>query len=460
MDRLTPLDSSFLYVEDATFPMHIGSVGVCTGPPPDYDEFVRRIAAKLELVPRYRQKIRFVPLQMGRPVWVDDPHFNIEYHIRRTALPSPGGPEELKSLVGRVMSQHLDRHRPLWETWIVEGLPDDRWAVLMKAHHCMVDGIAGSDLMAVIFDLGAADPAPTELRRFDAAPEPSDCRLLAESLKDFAFMPREQVRLARSLASIPVQTLAEIGRGIRNWFQVARPTAVTSLSGDVGPHRRWEYAEMDLDAVKRIAHTTGGTVNDVVMAVVAGGFRDLLLSRGDDITRAEVHAFVPVSVRREDERGSLHNRVSGMVATLPVSVADPRERLARVRDGMRSLKDSGEVLAGEIVEELSAFVPPLLLALGERAALGLAGRNLTTVVTNVPGPQFPLYAGGRKLEELYPYVGLGPGMRINVAVLSYDGGVGFGVTGDWETAPDLAILRRGIVDALEALLETVGAAPP
>lgn len=450
MDRLSPLDASFLFVEGAGTPMHIACVAVCAGPPPSYDELSASIASKLQFIPRYRQKVRFVPFGLMRPVWVDDPHFNLDYHLRHTALPPPGGRDELRALVGRVMAQHLDRHKPLWEVWVVEGLGDDTWAILTKVHHCMVDGIAGSDLMAVLFDL-TPDAPRAEPGSWEPDTEPDDARLLLEAVRDIGFLPREQIRVLRTLSRMPAKTLAEVGKGVRNWLRVVERTPPTSLTGPSGPHRRWDFAHVSLPRVKDIAHAAGVTVNDVVMTAVTKGFRDLLLARDEDPTEARIRSFVPVSLRRPDERNRLDNRVAGMIAVLPVDVDDPVGRLDRVREQMGALKQSGEPRAAALVEELAVFAPPAILAWGERAAARLGQGPMTTVTTNVPGPQLPLYVCGRRLVELYPYVGIGGGTRLNVAVFSYDGHLGFGITGDWESAPDIGILTRGITSAVDEL---------
>jgi WS/DGAT/MGAT family acyltransferase len=458
-DRLSPLDASFLHIEDAVAHMHIGSVGLFEGPAPAYDDLVAMIGGKLPLVPRYRQVVRRVPADLGRPVWVDDPHFRLDYHVRNTALPAPGGEAELRRLVGRVMSQALDRTKPLWEIWMVEGLEDGGWALVSKTHHCMVDGVSGSELLAVIMDV-SPDPGPPVPDDFVAAPAPSAAALGLQALAEMARSPYEQVRAIRAATRVPRRAAAqacEVGLGLSRLLGLARPTPPTSLNGPIGPHRRWDWAEATVDDVKRVRKTLGGTFNDVVLTAITAGFRDLLLARGEPVDRP-VRTLVPVSVRGRDLSGravgdgTLDNRVSAMFATLPVGLEDPVERLGAVRAQMADLKESHEAVAGEALTSASGFAPPVLLALGTRLAAKSAQRAINTVTTNVPGPQLPLYVLGRRMRKAYPFVPLGGQMRVTVAIFSYDGQVNFGATGDYDGAADLDVLCRGIERGLAQLL--------
>jgi len=454
MDRMSPLDATFLHVEDEHSHMHIGSVAIFDGPPPHHEEALRWIGGKLPLVPRYRQKVRFVPLDLGRPVWVDDPHFHIEYHVRQTALPRPGGPEQLRNLVGRIMSQRLDRDRPLWQVWIVEGLEDDRWALVSQVHHCMVDGVSGTDLLAVILD---REPAPSEPMpdHWKPQPEPTGMRLLGDAAVDYLVTPFEQFRGLRTVVRAPRENFERLGdviRGARSWWGITNTSGLASLNGPIGPHRRYDWARGSLADVKAIRAALGGTVNDVVLTAITRGFRDLLISRGGEVEGCTVRTMVPVSVRSAGERGTYNNRVSAMFAELPVGVEDPVERLGLIRAQMEGLKESKQAVAGEVLTSLSGFAPPLLLALGMRAAVRFPQSNLHTVTTNVPGPQFPLYALGRRMVEAYPYVPIANRVRIGVAIFSYLGTLNFGVTGDYDTAPDIDVLTRGIEAGIRELL--------
>jgi diacylglycerol O-acyltransferase len=458
-DRLSPLDSSFLHLEDRVNQLHIGSIAIFEGPEPPFEEFVAMVAGKLPLVPRYRQVVLEVPLDIGRPVWVDDPDFNIDYHIRHTALPAPGGDAELRKLVGRVMSQQLDRTKPLWEIWVVEGLEDGQWGMVAKTHHAMVDGVSGTELLAVILDTSPqpSAPAPDD---WHPPPLPSERRLAAEAAVDLIVSPYEQLRAIRSATRVPRQALSELGevvRGISSLAGVLRSNPVSTLNGPIGPHRRVAWAATSVEDVKTVRKGLGGTFNDVVLAAITGGFRQLLLSRDETLDR-EVRTLVPVSVRARDVSGraigdaTYNNKVSAMFATLPVDREDPAEQLHAITAQLQGLKDSREAVAGEALTSLSGFAPPMLLALGMRLAGRLQQRNINTGTTNVPGPQFPLYAAGRRMVKIYPYVPLFGQVRMAVAIFSYDGQVNFGLTGDYDRAADLDVLRDGIEEGMRKLL--------
>jgi len=463
-DRLSPLDASFLHVEDDVSHMHIGSVAVFEGPQPPFADLVDMVESKLDLVPRYRQRVRFVPLELGRPVWVDDEHFNLEYHLRHTALPKPGGETELRRLVGRVMSQQLDRARPLWEIWVVEGLEDGRWAMVAKTHHALVDGVSGTDLLAVIMDQSANAERPARLREWTPQPAPSSLQLMADSLENVVRSPYEQMRALRAQTRMVRRVLAyamEVVGGLVALGGLVRPTPVSSLNGPLGPHRRYAWASTSVEDIKRVRKAFGGTFNDVVLASITNGFRELLLSRDEDVERV-VRTLVPVSVRPRDASGkaigdgTFENRVSAMFAELPVDVEDPVLRLELISEQMKDLKESRQAVAGEALTSMSGFAPPMLLALGMRLATRAAQRNVNTVTTNVPGPQFPLYAAGRRMLRAFPYVPLAGQVRLGVAIFSYDGEVNFGITGDYDTTEDIDVLAGGIEDGMTQMLKVCG----
>jgi diacylglycerol O-acyltransferase / wax synthase len=462
MEPLSPLDESFLHLETEYSQMHIGSVAIFEGPPPPIGDVAAMVHAKLHRVPRYRQKVRFVPLAVSRPRWADDPHFQLAYHLRHTALPSPGGEAQLRTLVGRVMSQRLDRARPLWEMWVIEGLSEGRWAILSKIHHCMVDGVAGSDLLTVILDrerdANTAPPLP-----WHPAPETPAAELMGRALVERLTSPIEFVRSVEAALRAPRaygERLIDAAQGLAAMRGLARRTPPLSINGPLGPHRRWAWARSRLSDVKVVRAGLGGTINDVVLAVITAGFRTLLLSRGEPVEDLVVRTLVPVSVRSPGQRGSYDNRVSAMFAELPVGIAAPVERLEAIRAQMEYLKESKEAVAGEVLTSLGGFAPPMLLALGERVAAHVGQRNVNTVTTNVPGPQYPLYAVGRRMLEAFPYVPLGGNVRVGVAIFSYDGGLTFGVTGDYDTAADLEVLCDGIEAGLAELLALAAPAPP
>lgn len=465
MDRLSPLDASFLHIEDDANLMHIGSVGVFEGPPPAYDEFLGMIAGKLPLVPRYRQRVGFVPFNLGRPVWIDDPHFRLDYHVRHTALPSPGGYEQLRNLASRVMSQRLDRARPLWELWLVEGLEDGHWGLISKVHHCLVDGVSGTELLGVILD-AQPEPSPAVPDSWRAAEPPSDLRLIGEAVTDYLASPYEQWRAARAFTLAPLRlarSMAETMSGLRSFTNVLSLAPTSSLIGPISPHRSYTWARASMDDVKTVRAALGGTVNDVVLAAITRGFRDLLCAHGEPPEQRVVRSLVPVSVRRSDERGVYNNRVSAMIAELPVAIDDPAERLASIREQMDGLKESKQAVAAETLTSLSGFAPPMLLALGTRAATTAARRQLPgrwglhTVTTNVPGPRYPLYALGRRLVESFPYVPTASPMRVGVAIFSYEGQFTFGVNADYDSVPDVDVLTAGIESGMTELVKVAEA---
>jgi WS/DGAT/MGAT family acyltransferase len=479
---MSPLDASFLHIEDTdrTVGMHIGSTAVFAGPPPEQDTFARTVESRLPLVPRYRQRVETVPLGIGRPVWVDDADFTLDYHLRRTALPAPGGEAELRRLVARLMSQRLDRTKPLWEMWIVEGLADGQWAMVSKVHHCMVDGISGVELLAVMMDLSPDPPDPADPADPDGAgaelvpwaPEraPSRTDLALRTMGELATSHYEQLRVVGAMVRQPRRLLepaGEVVAGLRSLAGLARP-ASSALSGAIGPHREVAWAETDLASVKRVRAGLGGTVNDVVLTAITRGFRDLLLGRGEDVTDRVVRTLVPVSVRttRAESGAAAHdgtfdNKVSAMFAELPVSLADPVEVLGVIRRQLGDLKESKQAVAGEALTSLSGFAPPVLLGLGMRLAARVVSRtgNIHTVTTNVPGPQLPLYSCGRLMLRAYPYVPIAAPLRIGVSIFSYNGTVTFGITGDRDVSSDIPTLATGITTAIAEMLEAAAASP-
>ncbi len=451
METMTALDASFLHVEDAVSHMHIGSVGIFEGPPPAHADVLAAVEAKLPLVPRYRQKVRELPLAVGRPLWIDDPHFNLDYHVRRSALPAPGGHQELRNLVGRVMAQQLDRTKPLWEMWVVEGVGEGRWALLSKVHHAMVDGVAATDLLSVLLDT-ERDAAVAAAPAWVPEPEPSLPAAIAAAL---GAQVREPLDGMRGLARHPRAVASRVGAlagGLTSYVRVLGRGTDSSLNGPIGPHRRWAWASARLAEVKTIRAAHGGSVNDVVLAVIARGFRDLLLGRGEPVAGRTLRTLVPVSVRSAGAHGTYDNQVSAIFAALPVGTADAGERLQTVRAQMDELKRSGQAVAGSTLTSLSGFAPPMLFALGARVASGTPQTLVNTVTTNVPGPQHPMYLAGRRLLNAYPFVPLAGHVRIGVAIFSYDGNLNFGVTGEYDTAPDIDVLCRGIEAGIAELL--------
>jgi len=470
MDRLSPLDASFLHIEDGnpSSQMHIGSVCLFEGPPPDHRAMADRIEARLALVPRYRQVVLPVPGGLGRPVWADFPDFSIDYHVRRTALPAPGDDETLRRLTERVMSQRLDRTKPLWEIWVVEGLPGDRWAFITKVHHAMVDGVSGAEILAILLEL-SPEMEEVDAGEFAPGPLPTPVELVADALRTLTTSSYEQARVAtrafRRREAI-IDQAREVLAGLRSLSGVVQPAESWSLVGPISAHRSWTWASSSLEDIKTIRAEFGGSVNDVVLAAITAGFRDLLLSRGEAVEDHAIRTLVPVSVRstRDDgaaaSDGTLDNKVSAMFAELPVGLADPLQRLDAIRTQMGDLKESKQAVAAEALTSMSGFAPPALLALGTRLAarFGGASTNLHTVTTNVPGPQFPLYSMGRRMTDIRPYVPLSAPLRTGVAIFSYDQKVTFGITGDRDSTDDIDVLASGIEQGLDDLLALAGEA--
>ena len=453
---MSPQDAFFLGAENETNHMHSASVAVFEGPAPSLDETVDMVRSKLHLVPRYRQRVRTVPLELGRPVWVDDQHFNIDYHIRPTSLPSPGSEEQLRNLVGRVMSQQLDRAKPLWELWVTEGLAGgEQWAILSKVHHCMVDGVAGIDLLSVIVD---REPRPRRSKPEAWQPElpPSDAGLVVAAARERLLRPSELLHEARTLLSGPRRLageLLELAHGIGKSLQLIGEEPETSLVGSIGPHRRWSWATSSFDAIIKIRSAHGGSVNDVLLAVTARGFRDLMRSRDESTVDRVVRTLLPVSVRTEEERGAYNNRVSPVLVDLPIGAADPLERLQAIRAQLYGLEESERAVGAETLTSLSGFAPALLLSLGARLFVRAPQPPVQTVTLNVPGSQTPLYALGRRMLAAHPYVPLLGSVRIGVAIFSYLGQLSFGVTGDNERPVDVGIVCAGIEEGIAELVD-------
>jgi diacylglycerol O-acyltransferase len=458
-DRLSGLDSSFLHLERDVAHMHVAACAVVEGPAPAYDELLEAIVSRLHLVPRYRQRLAFVPLEQGRPVWVDDPHFNASFHVRHTALPRPGTDDELKRLAGRVFSQSLDRAKPLWELWLVEGLSDGRFALLFKTHHALVDGISGVDIATVLFDTARA-PAPVAPPEHDWVPRPlpSAAQLMADALLERATVPGEIARGVRAALRGPRQLAGRLGEalagvGAMAWAGLsAAPPSPFNVR--IGPHRRFTWVESELAELKAIKDTVGGTVNDVVLAVVTGALARYMRRHGHETEGVTLKAMVPVSVRADIERGALGNRVAAMSAPLPVGVEEPVSRLLQIRHEMQGVKDSGQAVGAEVITRLSGFPPPTIMA--QAARLQARQRLFNLVVTNVPGPQMPLYVLGRELQNLYPLVPLAENTALGIAVVSYNGKMNFGLNADYDALADVETLANDLRQAIDELADAVG----
>ncbi|MDX6657803.1 MAG: diacylglycerol O-acyltransferase / wax synthase [Solirubrobacteraceae bacterium] len=454
-DRLTAVDASFLHQEGQNSHMHVGAVTIFEGPPPDFEEFLDSLRARLHLVPRYRQKLAEAPLQTGRPLWVDDPNFNLEYHVRQTALPEPGSEEQLTRLTARVFSQQLDRSKPLWETWLVEGLEGDRFALISKTHHALIDGIAGVDLAQVLFDL---TPVPQEIPHPDEAwqpaPEPSAAGMVAGEITGLARTGLGVAARAINAAMRPTETIAELREAVEGLGEIAwagmNPAPETPLNVEIGPHRRFVGVRNQLADFKTVKDAFGGTVNDVVLTVVSGSLREWLRSRGVRTEGLELRALVPVSIRGSHERGDLGNRIAVMRGPLPVYVEDPVARLQAVRQAMGQLKDSKQAVGAEVLAGVQNFAPPTILAQASR--LNFSTRLFNLIVTNVPGPQFPLYVRGREMEDVFPVAFLPADHALAIAIMSYNGKMNFGLLGDYDALPDIGRIADGVEASLAELV--------
>ena len=458
-ERLGAQDKTFLDLERPNEPQHIAAITVFEAgrlARPDGGVDIERVrayvASRLHRLPRYRQRLAWIPVE-GHPVWVDDPYFQIDYHVRHTALPRPGDERQLKRLAGRLVSQPLDRERPLWEFWLVEGLEGGkRFAIVQKVHHCMIDGISGVDLMAILLAIDPlAEPEPSP--PFEPRPSPGPIDLLASEVG------RRVTGLVSALGRTPgaLREPADLAGRVREGVAAVsetlsaalRPASNTPINQKLGPHRRLDWRDLELSRVKAVKDRLGGTVNDVVLATVSGALREFLALRGLDVDNLLIRANVPVSLRSRDERGTLGNRIALFMAELPVSVADPLERLARVRETMERLKSSRQALGAEVLAAVSEWTSATLLSLAVRGASRQRPYNL--VVTNVPGPQIPLYMLGARMERCYPVVNLQPQQGLGVGLFSYAGALGIGLTADPEQLPDLYVFADLLIKSFEEL---------
>jgi WS/DGAT/MGAT family acyltransferase len=461
-ERLSALDASFLYLESPTTAMHVGGVARFeppSGQPFDYEALCELVSRRISLVPRYRQKIRWVPGHIANPVWVDDEDFDISYHVRRSALPKPGSDAQLRELVGRLQSRRLDRARPLWEIYLVEGLADGRFAIVTKTHHAMVDGISAVDIGTLILDL---EPTPREIPDDAWLPrrEPSRLDLVASAVADTLRRPTQLVDTVRT-AVTDVRTTAERAFDTVTGVAAVARTSLRSapespLNAEIGEQRRFGMAATTLDDYKRIRKSHGGTVNDVVLAVVAGALRIWLLTRGESVVPSTtVRAMVPVSVRGEGQAGALGNRVSSYFVDLPVGEPSSVMRLHQVSYAMKGHKESGQSVGADALVRATGFAPPTVHAAAARLGAGLSRRLFNVVVTNVPGPQFPLYAAGARMIDCYPVVPLAKGQAVTIGLTSYNGGVYYGMNCDRDSMPDIDVLAGCIEESLAELMGTV-----
>ncbi|GAY10530.1 wax ester/triacylglycerol synthase family O-acyltransferase [Pseudonocardia sp. N23] len=467
-DRLSPLDASFLYMEQPTTAMHVG--GVMTFLPPedgsdfDVDEFTELVGSRLSLVPRYRQRVREVPGRLGLPVWVDDADFDLSYHIRRSALPAPGSDDALRDLVGRLLSRRLDRDRPLWELYVVEGVSGGRFALVTKTHHAMVDGVASMDIGTLLLD---RTPQPRAVPDDEWVPrrEPSGIELAASAVVDNLRRPRGAVDAATRAVADLRAAVTGVGRTVSGIVEATRGAALAggpldALNRPIGEQRRYSMARTSLAehrAVRRAHCADGaGTVNDVVLAVVCGALRHWLMTRGEALhPDTTVRAMVPVSVRRRRDPGgqtSGGNQISAYFVDLPVGLDEPRERLRRIAGQMDAQKRGAHDAAPTALVGLAGLMSPQLHSMGARLTSRLSSRLFNVLVTSVPGPPRPLYAMGARLQDLFPVVPLAEGQAVGIGVTSYNGSVCYGLNADRDTMPDVDVLAEAMNAALAELL--------
>jgi diacylglycerol O-acyltransferase len=455
LDRLSSIDASFLHQEGSASHMHIGGLLMFEGGPPPFEDFLDHVRGRLHLVPRYRQKLAYPPLESGHPLWIDDPTFNLEYHVRHAALPAPGTEEQLLRLAGRIASQQLDRAKPLWELWLVEGLEEDRFAMISKTHHSLVDGVSGVDLATVLFDLEPSPPPPPrDLEPWQPNPEPSAAELAVAGLRGLARAAVGMTSRAVGAATNPSTSLARArdsaeGLGEIIWAAL-NPAPETPLNVEIGPHRRYAVVRQRLADYKEVKDSLGGTVNDVVLTVVSGALARWLRARGIRTEGLEMRALVPVSVRGSDDRGTLGNKLTVMRGPLPVYITDPVARLRHVKRAMDGLKESKQAVGAATLAAVNDLAPPTVLAQASR--LNFSTRLFNLIVTNIPGPQSPLYVLGRQLQDLFPIAFLPRDHALAVAIMSYNGGLEYGLLGDYDALEDIDVVAEGIEEALAELL--------
>ena len=442
-DRLSALDASFLHLESDDTPMHVGTLATFEAAP-FFDSSGRfrlaqvrdLVASRLHLIPRFRKRLMAVPVQQGRPIWVDDLRFDIAYHVRLTALPVPGTMAQLLALTARIEGQLLDRTRPLWELWFIEGLEGDRVALVQKTHHALVDGVSGVDVATVLLDV-VPEPEVSESPPWIPAGAPAPSRLLADTLLERSTESTEMMRTLRGLVRTPhraVERSSQVGRALRSLVDRSPIAPRTSLNVAVGRRRVFLGVPISLDTVQHIRAGLGGTVNDVVLAGVAGALRRRFLDRGEEVAD-HLRVLCPVSVRDNSEHRALGNRVSAMFVDLPIGDDDPHSRLATIRAMTHDLKDREQAVGAAFLLDLTQYAAPTLLGLAARLVHRQPFVNL--VVTNVPGPQVPLYCMGARMLEAYPMVPLTHNLSLGIAILSYCGVLHFGLYADGDACPDL-----------------------
>ncbi|HEV3233947.1 MAG TPA: wax ester/triacylglycerol synthase family O-acyltransferase [Candidatus Dormibacteraeota bacterium] len=458
VQRLSSLDSSFLHLETRKTHMHIGGVAIFElGPWKNHEErfkaLVRMIEPRLDLMPRYRQKVGFLPLNVDMPVWIDDDKFDLKFHVKRAAIPSPGRREQLCDYIERVFSRPLDRRRPLWELYYLEGLESGRWALMTKTHHSLVDGLSALELATVLMDTTDEFVLTTEKSQWKAKKDPGTLNLLLQALADRATSPVGIVRQVAKAASDPGRLAAALAEGAGALSVAVRELTPPEgpLNGETGPTRAYWYSQFQLDEFKEIKNAFGATINDVVLGVVSGGLRKYLEMHGEDVDHLKIKALCPVSLRDDKQKTALGNVLSTMLVPLPVDEPFPAARMRKAKANVDRIKKSKQALGADILLKAVGFSPATLHAMVARASL--RQMNYNTIVTNVPGPQWPLYALGCRLTDAMPIAFLYEGMYLATAIFSYLGHLNFGYIADRHAMPDLPKLGECMEESFAELLE-------
>jgi WS/DGAT/MGAT family acyltransferase len=465
-DRLTSLDASFLYLEESTTSMHVGSVMVFQPPREgfDYDQLVRIIESRIGAIPRFRQKVLDVPGRIANPVWVDDEAFDMGYHVRRAGLPRPGSDRQLQDFVARVQPRKLDRTRPLWEVYLVEGLHDGRFAIVTKTHHALIDGVNALDIAHVIVDAVKGEDLDDLVAPWEPSRPPSSVELVTGAVVDAVRRPTQVVDLVRGglndALNVGMRAMESAGQVLSTVARTAaRPAPDSPLNAEIGSARRWVMIATDLDDYRLVrkrlargAYAEDVTINDVVLATIAGGFRTWLLGRGEAVSpHTSVRAMVPVSIYGDDPAGMYANQVMACVVNLPVGEPGASMRLHQIAFAMRQQMEGGQAVGATSLANLAGFAPPTLHALGARLGSAMSRRLYTVMITNAPGPQTPLYAGDAEMLSTYPVTPLAKGQALSIGITSYNGGVYFGLNADRDAMPDVDVLGQSIVDSLAEL---------
>ncbi len=462
MQRLTGLDATFLYLETPSTHMHVASTAVFD--PRDvpegytFERVKEMVANRLPLLPPFRRRLVTVPFALHHPLWIEDPDFDIDYHVRRAALPSPGGQAELAELAGDIMSRPLDRNRPLWEMYVIEGLEDGYIGTVTKTHHAAIDGVSGAELTANLLDLSP------EIMELDPADDtwkpdriPSDTELVGHALQSLARQPLAAVKAVRRTTEVALNV-----RRRNREPNVSPPPAPfsapnTSINASIGPRRKFAFTQMSLDDVKHVKNALGGTVNDIVLALCSGALRRFLEDKGE-YPEGSLVGMVPISVRTDDEAGAMGNRVSSMLVSLASDVDDPIERLATIRDATKNAKEQDKAIGADTLTNWAEFAAPAIAARAARlySNMKIADRHrplFNVTISNVPGPPFPLYSAGARMVAMYPMGPIMDGGALNMTVMSYMDTMNFGLVACADTIPNVADIARHLDDALDELLK-------